>query len=96
MEGHAESGPFGHDLVCAAVSALTLTLWENLRILEAEDKLEQVCRELDGGSACLSCRPKPPFRQEAEDAFRTVTRGLACLAKVYPRSVRCQWLPEKG
>ena len=94
VEGHARSGPFGQDLVCAAVSALTLTLWENLRVLEAEDKLQEVCRELDSGSACLSCLPKTPFRREAEGIFLTVTRGLACLARVYPRFLRCQRLTE--
>lgn len=88
--GHAESGPFGQDLVCAAVSALTLTLWENLRVLEAENKLETVCRELEGGCACLSCLPKKSCRREAEGIFQTVTRGLSCLSRIYPRFIQVQ------
>ena len=30
LSGHAESGPYGHDLVCAAVSALTIGTANNL------------------------------------------------------------------
>ena len=84
VEGHAESGPYGKDLVCAAVSALTLTLWENLRLLEQADKLEGKLLDLDSGRACLSCNPKAPFRQEAEGVFQTVTRGIQCLSRIYP------------
>ena len=31
VDGHAEEGPYGHDIVCAAVSALTFTLEAALR-----------------------------------------------------------------
>ena len=30
IKGHAQSGEYGNDLVCAAVSALTYTLAENI------------------------------------------------------------------
>lgn len=89
VEGHAESGPFGQDLVCAAVSGLAVTLAENIRAMEKEGKLKDACRELDGGSARLSCEPKNRFRREAEAVFTTVIRGLNCLGRVYPRFIVC-------
>ena len=39
--GHANYGPYGHDIVCSAVSALTLTLLQGLRDI-AEDEVEEI------------------------------------------------------
>jgi hypothetical protein len=41
LSGHAESGPYGHDLVCAAVSALTIGTANNLsRIASIEPEID--------------------------------------------------------
>lgn len=40
VSGHANYGPYGHDIVCSAVSALTLTLLQGLRDI-AEDEVEE-------------------------------------------------------
>lgn len=90
VEGHAESGPFGQDLVCAAVSSLAVTLGESIRAMEKEGKLKNARRELDAGSARLSCEPKYRFRKEAVAVFETVIRGLSCLGWVYPRFIVCR------
>jgi len=90
VEGHAESGPYGRDLVCAAVSALILTLGEAFRSLEAEEKLEDLGQDLDRGRAYLRCKPLDPFRPEAETALTTVIRGLRCLEKLYPGFLSCR------
>ena len=37
VDGHAGSGPEGHDLVCSAVSALALTLAGNVAYMKAQD-----------------------------------------------------------
>ena len=37
-DGHAGSGPQGHDLVCAAISALALTLAGNVSYMQAPSK----------------------------------------------------------
>lgn len=48
ISGHAESGPYGHDLVCSAVSALVLGTANNfLRIADIEPEI--VIDEKDGG-----------------------------------------------
>lgn len=46
VDGHAEEGPYGHDIVCAAVSALTFTLEAALRGL-SQDMVES-CLEPAG------------------------------------------------
>lgn len=48
LSGHAESGPYGHDLVCSAVSALTIGTANNLtRLADIEPKIEM--NEEEGG-----------------------------------------------
>ena len=94
VEGHAESGPYGQDLVCAAVSALILALGEAFRSLETEEKLEDLRQDLGRGSAYLRCEPLDPFRKEAETALTTVTLGLRCLEKLYPRFLCCREAPH--
>lgn len=48
LSGHAESGPYGHDLVCSAVSALTIGTANNLsRLANVEPEIE--ANEEDGG-----------------------------------------------
>lgn len=48
LSGHAESGPYGHDLVCAAVSALTIGTANNLsRVAKIEP--EVTANKEDGG-----------------------------------------------
>ena len=39
VSGHANAGPYGQDIVCAGVSALTLTLLWGLRFV-SEDEVE--------------------------------------------------------
>ncbi|OUQ12087.1 hypothetical protein B5E84_19360 [Lachnoclostridium sp. An14] len=46
VDGHAGAGPYGHDIVCAAVSALTFTLEAALREL-SQDGIES-CTEPAG------------------------------------------------
>ncbi len=48
LTGHAESGPYGHDLVCAAASALTIGAANNLiRMASIEPSIK--ANEDEGG-----------------------------------------------
>ena len=48
LSGHAESGQYGHDLVCSAVSALTIGTVNNLtRLADVEPEVEM--NEEEGG-----------------------------------------------
>ncbi|MDN6731830.1 MAG: ribosomal-processing cysteine protease Prp, partial [Atopostipes suicloacalis] len=66
LSGHAESGPFGHDLVCAASSALSIGTANNLsRILSSSPEIK--LNEKDGGYLELSL-PKKLKSVEKEQA----------------------------
>ena len=48
ISGHAESGPYGHDLVCSTVSALTIGTANNIsRLANVEPEIES--NEEEGG-----------------------------------------------
>ena len=89
VRGHAGFGQKGQDIVCAAVSILTLTaareterMYENgfLRCLP-----ETVLRE---GFASVTVCPRPRFRRQVRIAFGVVHTGMRLLAQSYPRHVR--------
>ena len=49
MSGHADTAPKGADIVCAAVSALTLTLLRGLREIACMELYESV----EPGNVCI-------------------------------------------
>ena len=84
-EGHAGRGAPGHDLVCAAVSALVLTLATNVASLATQEKaLRRQKLKLGEGEACISCLPYPRMRQVTMMIFDTVCSGFELLQTLYP------------
>lgn len=77
VQGHAESGPYGHDLICAAVSALTIGLAVNV----AEEDDPVLC--LEPGDAEISCG----FRPGIAVIFDAFWKAFACMAELYPEEV---------
>ena len=72
LEGHAGSDVYGRDLVCAAVSALVLTLAEAVKDKPGTEVV------LNPGNSHIRSGP------EAEAAFDCICKGFALLAKKYP------------
>lgn len=87
INGHAGAGAYGSDLVCAAVSALTLTAGANVAGLQAEKLLEgyEIC--LDSGKSHVSCAPKKEIAPAAEMIFDTICQGFALLSQLYPNHI---------
>ena len=73
--GHAGSGEPGRDLICAAVSALTLTLAANV---EGKEKAEII---LHPGNSRISCTP------DAAEVFDCICMGFDLLARRFPEYV---------
>ena len=63
ITGHANSDVYGKDLVCAAVSALALTLAANARYLASKDHVTDFTVRLAPGDAEICCKPKTIFRE---------------------------------
>lgn len=49
VSGHADIAPRGFDIVCAAVSALTLTLIQGLKSIA----LMELCENVEQGNICI-------------------------------------------
>ena len=88
IQGHAGSGPEGHDLVCAAASALALTLAGNIAYMEAQGAVRAVTTKLEEGNAEICCTPVRKYKDSAEQIIRAVCVGFELLASKYPGNIR--------
>lgn len=87
IEGHANSGEMGHDLVCAGVSTLAYTLAANVGNMEGNGHVRDVTVKLEPGSAEINCRPRSGARAVAARVFEAVCVGFEILAREYPQYI---------
>lgn len=87
VEGHAGSGPKGHDLVCAAVSALALTLAGNVSYMQAQDAVYDVIIKLKEGDAEIQCSPYRRYKDSVAQIYRAICVGFELLATKYPDNI---------
>ena len=80
IEGHAHSGEPGHDLVCAACSAMTYTLAANVGNMETLGHVRDVIVKLEPGNAEISCRPKNKYTAVVARIFEAICVGFELLA----------------
>ena len=84
MDGHAGSGIYGQDIVCAAESMLMQALLQTLIDMEQEKKLGMDWTGgPDMGFVHVEAAPAEEYRQEAEAVFRVTVTGLRMLAEEY-------------
>jgi uncharacterized protein YsxB (DUF464 family) len=87
IEGHAGSGPEGHDLVCSAVSALALTLAGNVSYMEAQEAVYGVIINLKEGNAEIQCNPYRRYKDSVKQIYRAICVGFELLATKYPENI---------
>jgi uncharacterized protein YsxB (DUF464 family) len=87
VSGHAGSGPEGHDLVCAAVSSLALTLAANVSYMEAQDAVHGVITKLEEGNAEIQCTSYRRYKDSVEQIYRSICVGFELLATKYPDNI---------
>lgn len=87
VKGHAQSGEAGHDIICAAVSALTYTLAEN--ILNYENAVEgaEAKIKLETGDAEICCICSKELESMAKLVFSVICAGFEKLAHTYPENI---------
>ena len=87
VKGHAGSGPEGHDLVCAAVSAIALTLAGNATYMEAQGAVRNVVMRINEGDVEIQCVPNRRYKDSVEQIFRAICVGFELLATKYPSNI---------
>ena len=80
--GHAGYAEEGEDIVCAAVSALTISCVNSLEKLSKDDA---DVKERDG---FVSCRLKQPASPGGELLLRSLQLGVENIAEEYPQYVK--------
>ena len=85
IEGHANSGEPGHDLVCAGVSALAYTLAANVGHMEEGGQVRDTIVKLEPGHAEISCRVNTRYKAIVQTVFQAVIVGVELLAVHNPQ-----------
>lgn len=90
VDGHAESGEAGHDLVCASASILAYTLAGNVVNLSAggDRTVRNPHIELSEGHAEISCTPVNRYRHTVTLMFDSVCVGFDLLGQKYPDFIK--------
>ena len=87
VKGHAKSDEYGKDLICAAVSALALTLRANVENMAARDCVRAYTARLDPGDTEISCDPRTRYRASVRQIFMSVCVGFEVLADKWPEYI---------
>ena len=87
VKGHAGSGPEGHDLVCAAASALALTLAGNVSCMQAQGAVRDTIINLNTGDTEIQCKAHNRYKDSVQQVYRTVCVGFELLATQYPNNI---------
>lgn len=84
VQGHAGSAEKGKDLICAACSALAITLAENVRQMEESGLAREMTVDLEDGHADIRCIPSKQGIEAVRRTFESVCVGFDILAKKFP------------
>lgn len=87
VEGHAQSGEPGHDLVCAAASSLAYTLAGNVANMADHGQVREPVMTMNPGAAEVGCNPATRYKATVTLVFDTVCVGFQLLAAHYPEYI---------
>ena len=87
IEGHANSGEVGHDLVCASVSILVQTLATLVNNMESAGHTRYPTIELDKGQSLIVCKVPNKYKSTVTFAFDAICAGFELLAHDYPENI---------
>lgn len=88
VEGHAQSGEVGHDLVCASASVLVWTLASFVANMQDAGQVSNPFLVVEEGNAWIeiqSCDPK--YRAAITLVFDSICAGFELLAQSYPDNI---------
>ena len=86
VEGHAQHGKKGEDIVCAAISTLFYTLVEAL--LQSDEMLSSPLSYDDNeGQGYIKCSPKEEYIGNITRTYWTILVGMELVANNYPDNV---------
>ena len=87
IEGHAQSGEPGHDLVCASASILAYTLAASVANMSASKQVRDAKISLKEGAGEIYCKAVKRFEAPVTLIFDTLCAGYELLARNYPDNI---------
>ena len=87
VEGHAQSGERGHDLVCAATTILAYTIASSVENMVAAGHVRKHHVEFKEGYATIQCLAPDNLKSTITLMFDTVCAGFELLAHDYPDNI---------
>ena len=87
IEGHAQAGEYGHDLVCASASILVYTLANAVANMADCGQVREPRIELEEGRGEISCTPPHKYKAPVTLIFDTICAGFELLAQDYPDNI---------
>ena len=89
VEGHAQHGKKGEDIVCAAISTLFYTLLEALH--QSEEMIADAVEYDDkDGNGYIKCSPRKEYIGNVTRTYWTILVGMELVAENYPNNVTFQ------
>lgn len=85
--GHAGFAEEGKDIVCSAVSAITVTLAQRIEDLSQTECDGNVYTEIEPGKAFIYCQC-PRGNAKVREAFEFAELGLRMISAQYPEHVQ--------
>ena len=91
IRGHSDSAPYGHDLICAGVTALAYAAAQSVKSLYEGGKIKDAPMVyLTPGEAEIAATPVGAYHKEVRTSLWTVQCGLRALAESYPQHITVQ------
>lgn len=87
VEGHAQSGEVGHDLVCASASILIYTLASFVQNTKKAGQVYNPTVELKEGDALIYCDAPNKYKNSITLVFDSICAGFELLARDYPDNI---------
>ena len=87
MDGHANSGPVGEDLVCASASILIQTLIAFVNNMKAAGQTKCPIVKLSDGHAFIECNAPKRYKSSVTLVFDSICAGFELLAHDYPDNI---------
>lgn len=93
VTGHAGSAESGHDLVCAAASALAYALAANVANMAEGGQVRTPVIRMEEGDAEIACNPRHNLKNTVALVFDSICVGFQLLERQYPQylayEIRC-------
>ena len=94
MEGHADAGEEGYDIVCSAVSALAIGCVNSIEALTEAGFLEDAAEE--GGFLKVILEPETADDHDAQLLLKSLALAAGQMAESYPENLRIRHIERKN